>query len=204
MREYLKKAVPRAPESDAAVKSVVSEILGAVRAEGDAAVRRYSEKLDRWSPVRFKLGPEEIDAAVAAVAPADRAMIDYCRDQIAAFARRQRASIAEFEVELQDGVRLGQRLIPVASVGAYVPGGRYPLVASALMSITTAKVAGVGRVVACSPPSPVSAANPAAASTPRPCTPCWRRAWTRCSAWAACRPSAPWPTAPSPSPRWTW
>jgi sulfopropanediol 3-dehydrogenase len=160
MREYLKKAVPRPPESDAAVKSVVTEILNAVRAEGDAAVRRYSEKLDRWSPKSFKLSPEEIDAAVALLSADDRATIDYCRDQIAAFARRQRASIAEFEVELQDGVRLGQRLIPVASVGAYVPGGRYPLVASALMSITTAKVAGVGRVVACSPPSPVSAANP--------------------------------------------
>jgi sulfopropanediol 3-dehydrogenase len=87
-------------------------------------------------------------------------MIDYCRDQIAAFARRQRTSLTEFEVELQDGVRLGQKLIPVATVGAYVPGGRYPLVASALMSITTAKVAGVGRVIACSPPSPLSAANP--------------------------------------------
>ena len=160
MREYLKKAVPRPPESDAAVKSVVSEILGAVRSEGDAAVRRYSEKLDRWSPKSFKLDAAEIETAVALLPADDRAMIDYCRDQIATFARRQRKSIAEFEVELQDGLRLGQRLIPVASVGAYVPGGRYPLVASALMSITTAKVAGVGRVIACSPPSPVSPANP--------------------------------------------
>ena len=160
MREYLKKAVPRPPESDAAVRAVVSEILVAVRSEGDAAVRRYSEKLDRWSPKSFKLTHAEIDAAVGLLSADDRAKIDYCRDQIAAFARRQRESIAEFEVELQDGVRLGQRLIPVASVGAYVPGGRYPLVASALMSITTAKVAGVARVIACSPPSPVSAANP--------------------------------------------
>src|SRR5262245_16359094 len=160
MREFLKKAVPRPPESDAAVKSVVSEILSAVRAEGDAAVGRYSEKLDRWSPASFKLGADEIEAAVATLSADDRATIDYCRDQIAAFARRQRASLSEFEVDLQEGVRLGQRLIPVASVGAYVPGGRYPLVASALMSITTAKVAGVGRVIACSPPSPVGPANP--------------------------------------------
>jgi sulfopropanediol 3-dehydrogenase len=106
------------------------------------------------------LSAAEIEASVASVSAEDRAMIDYCRDQIAAFARRQRASLTEFEVDLQDGVRLGQRLIPVATVGAYVPGGRYPLVASALMSITTAKVAGVGRVIACSPPSPVSMANP--------------------------------------------
>jgi sulfopropanediol 3-dehydrogenase len=160
MREYLKKAVPRAPESDLAVKAVVAEILGAVRQEGDVAVRRYSEKLDRWSPASFRLSDPEIQASIAVVSAADRAMIDYCRDQSAAFARQQRASLSEFEVELQDGVRLGQRLIPVASVGAYVPGGRYPLVASALMSITTAKVAGVGRVIACSPPSPVGDANP--------------------------------------------
>ncbi len=130
MREYLKKAVPRPPESDAAVRAVVSEILVAVRSEGDAAVRRYSEKLDRWSPKSFKLTHAEIDAAVALLSADDRAKIDYCRDQIAAFARRQRESIAEFEVELQDGVRLGQRLIPVASVGAYVPGG--PLSAGGL------------------------------------------------------------------------
>jgi sulfopropanediol 3-dehydrogenase len=160
MREYLKKAVPRAPESDLSVKAVVAEILGAVRQEGDVAVRRYSEKLDRWSPASFRLSDSEIQASMSVVSADDRAMIDYCRDQIAAFARRQRASLSEFEVELQDGLRLGQRLIPVASVGAYVPGGRYPLVASALMSITTAKVAGVGRVIACSPPSPVGEANP--------------------------------------------
>lgn len=159
MREYLKKAIPRAPESDEAVRAVVTEILDAVRREGDAAVRRYSEKLDRWSPASFRLSPGEIERGVAAVSPEDRARIDYSRDQIAAFARRQRASITEFEVELQDGVRLGQRLIPVDSVGAYVPGGRYPLVASALMSITTAKVAGVRRVIACSPPSSPGTAN---------------------------------------------
>ena len=152
MIEYLKKAVARPPESDEAVRAVVEEILGAVRREGDVAVRRYSEKLDRWSPVSFKLSAAEIEAAIAGIGADDRAMIDYCRDQIAAFARRQRASLTEFEIELQDGVRLGQKLIPVATVGAYVPGGRYPLVASALMSITTAKVAGVGRVIACSPP----------------------------------------------------
>lgn len=122
MLEYLKKVVARPAESDEAVRAVVAEILGAVRQEGDAAVRRYSEKLDRWSPVSFKLTAAEIEAAIAGVGVDDRAMIDYCRDQIAAFARRQRASLTEFEVELQDGVRLGQKLIPVATVGAYVPG----------------------------------------------------------------------------------
>ena len=126
MLEYLKKAVARPAESDEAVRAVVGEILGAVRQEGDAAVRRYSEKLDRWSPFSFKLTAAELEAAIAGVGADDRAMIDYCRDQIAAFARRQRASLTEFEVELQDGVRLGQKLIPVATVGAYVPAGGIP------------------------------------------------------------------------------
>jgi sulfopropanediol 3-dehydrogenase len=154
MRDYLKKAVPRPPEDDAAVRQTVSDILKAVRDRGDKAVREYSERLDRWSPAIFRLSQGEIESAIARVSIEDRRVIDYCRDQVAAFARRQRESLREFEVELQPGVRLGQRLIPVHSVGAYVPGGRYPLVASALMSIVTAKVAGVERIVACSPPTP--------------------------------------------------
>jgi len=161
MRNYLKKAAGRTPESDEAVRRTVEEILGAVRAEGDAAVRRYSEKLDRWSPPAFRLSSADIERSIAAVSADDRAKIDYSREQIGAFARRQRASLTEFDVELQPGVRLGQKLIPVDSVGAYVPGGRYPLVASALMSITTAKVAGVRRVIACSPPSPSGSIYPA-------------------------------------------
>lgn len=154
MRHYLKKAVPRPPEDDAAVRQTVSEILKAVREHGDKAVREHSEKLDRWSPPVFRLSFGEIESAIARVSVEDRRVIDYCRDQVAAFARRQRESLREFEVELQPGVRLGQRLVPVHSVGAYVPGGRYPLVASALMSIVTAKVAGVERIVTCSPPTP--------------------------------------------------
>jgi len=154
MREYLKKAVPRPPEDDAAVRQSVSEILTAVRDRGDKAVREWSERLDRWSPPAFRLSQADIESAIARVSVEDRRVIDYCRDQIAAFARRQRESLREFDVELQPGIRLGQRLIPVQSVGAYVPGGRYPLVASALMSIVTAKVAGVDRIVACSPPTP--------------------------------------------------
>ncbi len=154
MRDYLKKAVPRPPEDDAAVRQTVSDILKAVREQGDKAVHEYSEKLDRWSPPAFRLSRGEIESAIARVSLDDRRVIDYCRDQVAAFARRQRESLREFDAELQPGVRLGQRLIPVRSVGAYVPGGRYPLVASALMSIVTAKVAGVERIVACSPPTP--------------------------------------------------
>ncbi len=154
MREYLKKAPPKAPAADLAVRKTVTEILEAVRQQGDAAVRRYSERLDRWAPPSFKLSPAEIDRSIALVSAEDRAVIDYSREQVVTFARRQRATMGEFEVEQAPGVVLGQKLIPVDSVGAYVPGGRYPLVASALMSITVAKVAGVRRVIACSPPSP--------------------------------------------------
>jgi sulfopropanediol 3-dehydrogenase len=157
--DYLKKAAPRAPESDEAVRRTVSEIRDDVRAHGDAAVRAWSERLDRWSPPAFRLSPEAIDRAVKLVSNDDRAKIDYSRAQITAFAERQRASLTAFEAEIAPGVRCGQRLIPVDAVGAYVPGGRYPLVASALMSIATARAAGVRRIVACSPPSPTGAAN---------------------------------------------
>jgi sulfopropanediol 3-dehydrogenase len=160
MRDYLKRAVQQPPESDEAVRAVVAEVLAAVRRQRDVAVRRYSDQFDRWAPSSFRLSKADIERSMAAVGAADRAEIDYCRDQIATFARHQRESMREFEVEQQPGIVLGQRLIPVDSVGAYVPGGRYPLVASALMSITTAKVAGVRRVIACSPPSPQGPANP--------------------------------------------
>src|SRR2546426_1455570 len=99
MREYLKKAVPRPPEDDAAVRQTVSEILGAVRERGDKAVREWSERLDRWEPPAFRLSQSEIESAIARVSIEDRRVIDYCRDQIAAFARRQRESLREFDVE---------------------------------------------------------------------------------------------------------
>lgn len=154
MREYLKAAVPRPPEDDEAVRHTVADILKSIRVQGDAAVREHSERLDHWGPRSFRLSAVEIDKGIAALSADDRRTIDLCRDHIAAFARSQRARLTEFEVDISPGVTLGQKLIPVQSVGAYVPGGRYPLVASALMSIVTAKVAGVARVVACSPPTP--------------------------------------------------
>ena len=104
MRDYLKKAVPRAPEDDVVVRQIVSDILKAVRERGDKAVHEYSEKLDRWSPPTFRLSRGEIESAIARVSLDDRRVIDYCRDQVAAFARRQRESLREFDVELQPGV----------------------------------------------------------------------------------------------------
>src|SRR2546422_4647100 len=112
MREYLKKAVPRPPEDDAAVRQTVSEILGAVRERGDKAVREWSERLDRGAPPAFRPSQSEIETAIGRVSVEDRRVIDYCRDQIAAFARRQRESLPEVDVELQPGGHPRPRLNP--------------------------------------------------------------------------------------------
>jgi sulfopropanediol 3-dehydrogenase len=145
------RAAERADGDDAVVK-VVDEIVSAVAAEGDAAVRRYSRRLDDWEPDSFRLAPAEVEAVLARVPAQVLDDIAFSQEQVRAFARAQRATMTDLEVETLPGVRLGHRHIPVASVGAYVPGGRYPMVASAHMSIVTAKVAGVERVAACTPP----------------------------------------------------
>jgi sulfopropanediol 3-dehydrogenase len=134
------------------VLEAVTTVIADVRARGDAAVREWSEKFDGWSPESFKLSPEEIDRIVGSV---DSQILDDIRTvqaNVRRFARAQRDSISDFEIESQPGVFLGQRTLPVEAVGAYVPGGRYPLLASAHMTIVTAKVAGVDRVTACTPP----------------------------------------------------
>ena len=152
--QTLKQAVrtDERAELDGAVGSVVEEIISAVAAEGDDAVRRYSDRLDAWSPHSFRLGADEIEASIARVMPEVVEDIVFSQEQVRAFAAAQRATLVDLELETLPGVRLGHRHIPVASVGAYVPGGRYPMVASAHMSIVTAKVAGVERVAACTPP----------------------------------------------------
>ena len=145
------RAQARADHDDAVAK-VVDEIVSAVAADGDAAVRRYSGRLDGWEPEAFRLTPEEIAASLERVPAQVLDDIVFCQEQVRTFARAQRATMTDLEVETLPGVRLGHRHIPLASVGAYVPGGRYPMVASAHMSVVTAKVAGVGRVAACTPP----------------------------------------------------
>ena len=115
-------------------------------------MRAYSARLDGWEPESFRLGPDEIAASLGRVPAQVLEDIAFCQEQVRRFAQAQRATMLDLEVETLPGVRLGHRHIPVASVGAYVPGGRYPMVASAHMSIVTAKVAGVERVAACTPP----------------------------------------------------
>jgi sulfopropanediol 3-dehydrogenase len=154
MVEHL-KASSAAEHDDArqqAVRDTVAGIIADVRARGDVAVREYSEKFDNWSPERFRLSEEEIEKIVATVPEQAIADIRSVQDRVRRFAQAQKESLRDFEVETEPGVLLGQKNIPVASAGAYIPGGRYPLVASAHMTVLTAKVAGVDRVTACTPP----------------------------------------------------
>src|ERR1700758_319762 len=143
----------RQEEADAKVRSTVETIIADVAKRGDAAVRELSERFDKWSPSNFRLSEGEIAALVAKVAPQTIDDIKFAQAQIRNFAQIQRASLRDVEVETLPGVVLGHKHIPVGSVGCYVPGGRYPMGASAHMSIVTAKVAGVGHITACTPPN---------------------------------------------------
>jgi len=142
--------VPAGAGSD--VGRVVSEMLEAIEKRGEEAVREHSRRLDEWDPQEFVVGQDEIAAATAAVPEELRHHIEFAQRQIRHFAEAQMETLSDLEIETAPGVVLGHRNVPVRSVGAYVPGGRYPMLASAFMTILTAKVAGVERVVACAPP----------------------------------------------------
>ena len=154
MTRYLKRGMDASAikAADAAVRTTVEQILAEVEARRDAAVRELSEKFDKWSPASFKLSASEIERAIAQVAKRDLDDIKFAQAQVRNFAQKQRETLRDLEVETLPGVILGHKHIPVNSIGCYVPGGRYPMVASAHMSIVTARVAGVGRIVACAPP----------------------------------------------------
>ena len=154
MPRYLKRGLDASAikAADAKVRETVEDILGQIEARGDAAVRELSEKFDKWSPQEFKLSPEAIERAIAQVSKRDLEDIKFAQAQVRNFAQKQRDTMLDLEVETLPGVILGHKHIPVNSIGCYVPGGRYPMVASAHMSIVTAKVAGVKRIIACAPP----------------------------------------------------
>ena len=139
-------------EDDAKVRATVETILKDIETRGDAAVRDLAEKFDGYAPPSFRLTPSEIEAAMQKVSTRDMDDIRFAQDQIRRFAQAQRASLTDIEVETLPGVILGHRTIPVQSVGCYVPGGKFPMVASAHMSVLTAHVAGVPRIVASAPP----------------------------------------------------
>jgi sulfopropanediol 3-dehydrogenase len=154
MVRYLKRGMDAGTvkAADAKVRATVEAILTDVEARGDVAVRAWSEKFDNWSPPSFKLSPADIERAIAQVSRRDLDDIKFAQAQVRNFADKQRTSLQELEVETLPGVILGHKHIPVNSIGCYVPGGRYPMVASAHMSIVTARVAGVKRIIACAPP----------------------------------------------------
>lgn len=154
MSIVLKKAIDAREEVAARenVRDTVASVIADIRERGDAAVREYSEKFDKWSPDSFRLDDAEIERIVAHVPEQVLADIRTVQENVRSFAQHQRDSLHDFEVETMPGVFLGQKNIPVQAAGAYVPGGRYPLLASAHMTVVTAKVAGVPNIITCTPP----------------------------------------------------
>jgi len=154
MAKYLKRGKPQSERDldDTKVRKVVEGLLREIEERGDAAVRELSARFDDWSPESFLLSEQEIERAIARVSKRDLDDIRFAQTQVRGFAEHQKAALRDIEVETLPGVVLGHRNIPVNSVGCYVPGGKYPMVASAHMSVVTARVAGVKRIIASAPP----------------------------------------------------
>jgi sulfopropanediol 3-dehydrogenase len=152
MARYLKEASGVTAGADDQVKATVEEMLARIERDGTDAIRAYSRELDAWDPETFRVSEDEIAAAADKLSPELRGHIGFAQDQIRRFAECQLETMDDLRVETLPGVVLGHRHIPVNAVGAYVPGGRYPMLASAFMTVLVPKVAGVPRVVACSPP----------------------------------------------------
>jgi sulfopropanediol 3-dehydrogenase len=159
---YLKRGKSDAArsEEDSRTRETVERTIHEIETRGDAAVRELSERFDGYAPESFRLSPEEIEALMAQVSPQEMADLKYAQENVRRFAQAQRDSMKDIEIEMMPGVVLGHKNIPVQSVGCYVPGGKFPMVASAHMSVATAAVAGVPRIIACTPPFK-GAPNPA-------------------------------------------
>lgn len=151
---YLKKGKPETErnQDDAKVRQVVESTLADIEKRGDIALRELSERFDNYSPKAFRLSQKEIDELIAQVSPRDLEDIKFAQAQVKNFAQAQRDSMQDIEIETMPGVILGHKNIPVQSVGCYIPGGKFPMVASAHMSVATASIAGVPRIIACTPP----------------------------------------------------
>jgi sulfopropanediol 3-dehydrogenase len=149
---YIKQPPPTPKAVTREIRETVSEIISAVESEGLTAVRRYSERFDKWNPPSFRVSSADIERAITNTPQDWKNHIGFLQAQVKNFAELQKATLTEFEVETHPGIRLGQKQIPVSSVGSYSPGGRYPLIASSAMTVVVPKVAGVRRVVASAPP----------------------------------------------------
>lgn len=146
------KSVDDIKSADEKVSAIVRETLKKIESNGDKAVRELSEQFDKWSPESFRLSDKQIQDIADGMPEQTKTDIEFAQSNIRKFAEAQRGSMKDIEIEMEPGIILGHKNIPVNSVGCYVPGGRYPMVASAHMSVLTAKVAGVKRVIACTPP----------------------------------------------------
>ena len=161
--KYIKKgmAVEESAANQEKTRNIVEGILKDVETRGDDAVRELSEKFDKWSPESFRLSDKQIEEIVSSVSEKTLEDIKWAQAQVRRFAQIQKSALRDVEIETIPGVILGHKNVPVNSVGCYVPGGRYPMVASAHMSVLTAKVAGVKKVIACTPPDPKTGVPPA-------------------------------------------
>ncbi|MGI9584689.1 MAG: histidinol dehydrogenase [Acidimicrobiia bacterium] len=160
MASYIKEPTRLPEAATEEIRSTVSTVISDVARRGTDAIREYSEKFDNWSPPSFRVSDDEIASASDRIDPEVREHARFTLDQVTRFAQLQLESMSEFEIETLPGVVLGQKHIPVASVGAYSPGGLYPLIASAFMTVATPKVAGVDRVVAAAPPRNAQGMHP--------------------------------------------
>ncbi len=149
---YVKAPARNLVSDTSQVEEVTKNILAAVRIEGDKALRRYSQEFDKVTVEALEITDEERQAAVAGLDPAARADMEFAIERVRAFAKAQRATILPLEIEALPGLHLGHRVIPIRRIGAYVPGGRYPLLSAPVMTIVPAKVAGCSEVIACLPP----------------------------------------------------
>jgi sulfopropanediol 3-dehydrogenase len=152
MRNYLKRAVPKVPQNRRNLENTVRDMLDEIRVNKDAAVTEYAKKLDKWSRGSFLVTQDEIKKVGSLLPDSFKQDFAYCKNQVIEFAKRQLESLHSFESEVAPGVILGQKNIPISRVGCYVPGGKYPLISSAIMSVSTARVAGVSHITACAPP----------------------------------------------------
>jgi sulfopropanediol 3-dehydrogenase len=152
MKSYVKKAPPPAPQDRTRLEETVRKMLADIAANRDAAVKRYARELDKWESDSFRVSDDAIGKVARELPESFKADFEYSLKQVVGFARRQLETLRGFETEIEPGIVLGQKMIPVERVGCYVPGGKFPLVASAIMSVGTAKAAGVSHVVACAPP----------------------------------------------------
>ena len=161
--KYIKKgmAADESAANQAQTRQIVESILSDVETRGDEAVRELSSKFDKWSPESFRLSDNQIQEIISKIPKGTIDDIKWAQAQVRRFAQIQKSALRDIEIETIPGVILGHKNIPVNSVGCYVPGGRYPMVASAHMSVLTAKVAGVKRIIACTPPDPKTGVPPA-------------------------------------------